>query len=291
MRGLRARLGLWPPSSLLELLEECFMKKSATEFPKLDQPVVLQHLFHPRKDLDSRPPSGAVDYDIRVEEGVEIGCRFYVAQAGDPNILYFHGNGEIVSDHDKIGPLYNQYGLSLLVADYRGYGRSGGEPTVTSVIQDAHVIYRETKRWLKDQGRDSPLLLMGRSLGSASVLELGVSWQREVGGLIIESGFAWAVPVLQALGLNTNALDITEADCLGHVEKIKKFKKPTLIIHAQYDQLIPLSHAETLFAHSGAEVKKLEVIPGAGHNTVLTCAGMRYFEMIKEFAESIVGKT
>ena len=81
------------------------MTTDAFDYSKLDQPGVVQLLFHPRKELDLKPPPGSIDCDILVEQDVRIGARFHMAGVEDPNILFFHGNGEIASDYDDIGPL------------------------------------------------------------------------------------------------------------------------------------------------------------------------------------------
>ncbi|NVM56896.1 MAG: alpha/beta hydrolase [Desulfobacterales bacterium] len=266
------------------------MTTHAFGYAKLDQPEVLQALFHPRKEIGSSPPPNAIDYDITVEEGVRIGARFHMAGAGDPNILFFHGNGEIVSDYDSIGPMYNQHGLSLLAVDYRGYGTSGGIPTVTSMMRDAHVIFKEIRGWLKDANRTGPLVVMGRSLGSACALELAPSYEGDISGVIIESGFARTVPLLNCLGVDSRALGIMEADGFKNVEKIAQFAKATLIIHAQYDQFVPVMSAETLQVQCAARSKEFRMVPGADHNTIMVRAGKLYFETIKRFTEKIEGK-
>ncbi len=259
-------------------------------YAKLDQPGVIQLLFHPRKDVDSNPPPGAIDYDIVVEEGVQIGARFHMAGLEDPNILFFHGNGELVSDYDSIGPMYNEHGLSLLAVDYRGYGRSGGMPTVTFMMRDAHVIFKEVRSWLKDENRTGPLVVMGRSLGSACALELAASYQEDISGLIIDSGFPDTVPLLNCLGVDTKALGITEEDGLKNIQKIAQVVKPTLIIHAQHDQFIPVMTAEILQVQCAARSKEFRMVPGADHNTILSRTGKLYFELIKRFTNKIEGK-
>ena len=66
---------------------------------------------------------------IPVEKDEVVGGRFHMAEKSAPNILFFHGNGEIVADYDDMGPLYNRMNISFLPVDYRGYGRSTGKPT------------------------------------------------------------------------------------------------------------------------------------------------------------------
>ena len=259
-------------------------------YEKLDQPEVLQVIFHPRKEYHSQPPPGAIDFDVVVEEGVQIGARFHMAGAEDPNILFFHGNGEIVADYDTIGPLYNEHGLSFLIVDYRGYGRSSGAPTVTSVMRDAHIVYKQVLRWLQAHNRTGPLVIMGRSLGSACAIELAASNEGDISGLIVDSGFALTVPLLSCLGVDTQALGITEADGFKNNEKIAQFAKPTLFIHAQYDQFIPVMSAELLQVQCAARSKEFQVVPGADHNTIMMQTGEGYFEKIKQFTNKIEGK-
>lgn len=258
-------------------------------YAKLDQPGVVQVLFHPRKESDSTPPPGAIDYEIAVEEGVRVGARFHMADTTAPNILFFHGNGEIVGDYDSIGPMYNEHGLSFLAVDYRGYGRSGGTPTVTSMMRDAHVIFKEIRNWLKNEKRTGPLVVMGRSLGSACALELAASYEQDMSGLIIDSGFPHTVPLLNCLGVDTQSLGITEADGFRNIQKIGQFAKPTLIIHAQHDQFIPVMSAEILQVQCIARSKEFQMVPGADHNTILLRTGKHYFENIKRFINKMQG--
>jgi len=258
-------------------------------YGKLDQPQVLQALFHPRPEMGSTAPPNAIDHNITVEGGILIGARFHMAGPDDPNILFFHGNGEIVADYDPMGPMYNDHGLSFLAVDYRGYGRSGGVPTATALMGDAHIVLKEVRGWLKEEGRNGPLVVMGRSLGSACAVDLAASY-KDISALIIESGFVHTVPLLSCLGVDTQALGITEADGFKNLEKISQVSKPTLIIHARYDQIIPLMSAELLQVHCPARSKEFHMIPGADHNTIMVHAGKYYFEIIKRFTNKVEGK-
>jgi len=266
------------------------MTEASLDYTKLDQPEVLRALFHPRKESTTGAPPGAVDWDIPVGGAVMLGARFYLAGKEDTNLLFFHGNGEIASDYDPIGPVYNEYGLSLLAVDYRGYGRSGGVPTASAMMRDAHAVFREVRQWLGRDGRTGPLIVMGRSLGSACALELAASYENDLAGMIVESGFAMTVPLLNCLGVDTGSLGIAESDGFKNAEKIARFKKPTLIIHGQHDRLIPISNAERLQVECAARSKEFQVVPGADHNTILVQAGKHYFEAIKAFANKIQGK-
>ena len=98
-----------------------------TDYSVIDRSSLLQYIFYPRDDR-TPCPDRAFDFAVTVQEGVEVSCRAYLADATWPSILYFHGNGEVVSDYDYIAPLFKKEGINLLVADYRGYGRTRGDP-------------------------------------------------------------------------------------------------------------------------------------------------------------------
>jgi pimeloyl-ACP methyl ester carboxylesterase len=260
------------------------------DYSKIDQPEVLRIMFHPRREMSSpAAPESGVDIDIKVDDDAQVHARFHLGAKENPNILFFHGNGEIVSDYDEIGPFYNKYGMNFLAVDYRGYGRSTGSPTATSMLTDAHISLAAVKDWLKSAGYTGPLIIMGRSLGSATAIDLAASHPDEIAGLIIESGFATTLPLLMRLGVDTAGLGITEEDGFRNVRKISTITKPTLLIHGQHDEIIPVNEAGILQAQSGARAKELQIVPKASHNTILVQAGEMYFSIIKRFTDKLSG--
>jgi len=260
---------------------------SGCDVSALDRQEVLERLFHPRKDHVQAAPKGAVDFFISVEEGVQLGARFYPADPEEPHILFFHGNGEIASDFDTIGPVYNSYGISFLVVDYRGYGQSTGLPTASNLLSDSHTAFKEVRCWLESQGRTGPIVIMGRSLGSAPALEIACCYQHEFAGLILDSAFARTVSLLSRLGVTTDALEISEMDGFRNFAKIRDIGKPTLIIHGEKDEIIPLGDADILLANSGTMRKQLLLAPGCGHNDILLRCGDAYFQTISHFVEML----
>jgi pimeloyl-ACP methyl ester carboxylesterase len=222
-----------------------------------------------------------------MEPSVVIGCRFYLEGPDAPCILYFHGNGETVADHDTIGPRYNEVGINLLVTDYRGYGWSSGKPSVTAMFADGEILLQETRKWMAENGYTGPLFLMGRSLGSACAIDLAAKYSDEIKGLIIESGFADTLPLARSLGIDV--LDFTEEECFNNNAKIALVSKPTFILHGARDEMIPAAEAEKLQSFCGAKSKEFQVVPGADHNSIITVAGRLYFQAIKQFIDKITG--
>jgi alpha-beta hydrolase superfamily lysophospholipase len=243
---------------------------SKIDYSQLDRPEILMYLFHPRPEFGrSMSVSDAVDMMIPVEGEIAVGGRFHLTGESAGNILFFHGNGEIVADYDEFGQMMNQLGINFLAVDYRGYGRSSGQPTVTAMMRDCHLIFNYAKEWLEKNDYKGPLVPMGRSLGSASVLELAFHYAAGINGLIVESGFAYAGPLLALLGIDTAGIGFEEADGFRNIDKIHTFHKPTLIIHAEKDHIIPFSDGEALFEACPAPNKTILKIPAANHNNIL----------------------
>lgn len=251
----------------------------------LCRPDISTLLFHPRKPLRREPPGGAEEIRTRVDEAVSVHTRCYPADGGKPHILFFHGNGEIAEDYDEIAPLYHRHHITLLVSDYRGYGNSEGDPDAANMLSDAHAVFADTRQWMAQNGRTGPLWVMGRSLGSAPALELAGHYPRDCRGLVIESGFAWTLDLLGRIGLDTRAFpEDREADRIN-ISNLEQYSGPTLIIHAEQDGIIPVTHARALYEHAPAREKEIHIISGADHNSILFVAGTSYFARIAEFMD------
>jgi len=255
----------------------------------LDQPGVTQMLFHPRPDM-GQPSLEALDCLVPVEPNVGVNVRFHMNEIDSPNILFFHGNGEIVSDYDDLAPIYHQHGINFIASDYRGYGKSSGTPTASAMLKDAHVVLKYVLDWLNNNGYVGPIVIMGRSLGSAPALEIASKFSNDIGGLIIESGFASTVKLLTRLGIPAAQMGIREQHGFNNLQKISFFMKHTLIIHAQHDLIIPISDAENLQSYCGARSKQFQMVPNADHNNIIMMAGKLYFELIQAFINKIEGK-
>ena len=260
------------------------MAKPWQELEALDRPEILQFIFYPRRDFsDKSASSNVIAGSIPVDETVSVSYCFYVGKNNSPNILFFHGNGEIASDYEPIGSIYNQIGLNLFVADYRGYGNSGGKPTLSNMIKDANPIFEGFRRILKDGGFSGNLFIMGRSLGSASAIEIAAHYQSQLSGLIIESGFTNVYSLFKYLGFPLKSLGIDVPRTPYSIKLIREISLPTLIIHGEYDQIVPVEEGEELFETIAAKDKSLEIIHGVDHNTIMSGGMQQYLQALQDF--------
>ncbi|MDD5169309.1 MAG: alpha/beta fold hydrolase [Syntrophales bacterium] len=252
-----------------------------TNYGAFDRPEILRFLFYPRPEWNLSFTGNTPDsITIPVDDNINVGGYFHLASRQSANILFFHGNGEIAADYHDVAPFFTTMGINFIPVDYRGYGRSSGHPTVASMMKDCHVIFEYIRDWLKGNSCTGPLIVMGRSLGSAPALELVKHHGDMIGGLIIESGFAYIEPLLLLLGVNMAALGISEDRSFRNIEKIKTFEKPTLVIHSQYDHIIAISEGKALFEASPAKEKRFLTVPGANHNNIFVAGMNDYMKAI-----------
>jgi alpha-beta hydrolase superfamily lysophospholipase len=238
-------------------------------------------IFYPRPDFSS-PPPGAMDLDVPVEDGEELGARFHPRGPSEPIIVLFHGNGEVVGDYDDIAGDYLGAGAGLVVIDFRGYGRSSGRPLFSSMIADARSGFEQIVRGLQGRGHTGPLFVMGRSLGTHCALEVAACFPEHLAGLVIESGSGELARLAGLAGVDPTQPPVPEI-LERHAAKLRSIELPVLMIHGEVDELIPLASARETLERLGSARKHLEVIARAGHNDLWWLGRRRYFEALAEF--------
>jgi hypothetical protein len=242
-------------------------------------------IFYPRH-FWSPPPAGALDLLIPADDGTPLSARFYPRDPDSPNIVFFHGNGELACEYDEIAPEYRAAGAGLLVADFRGYGRSGGSPTLSSLVTDARTCFAFARSELPARGYRGALLVKGRSLGTHCALEAAARFPEALAGLIVESGASALERLARMAGLDPES-DALRALLALHRAKLRSIGLPLLILHGESDELVPLAAARALFEEIGSADKHLEVIPRAGHNDLLWLGRQRYFAALRRFLAAV----
>lgn len=229
-----------------------------------DQPEFSQRLFFPRRD-QSPPPPGARDLMVAVS-GASLHLRLHESPGAVACVLFFHGNGEVVSDYDDLAPRFAQMRADLAVVDYRGYGRSTGSPSLRLCLEDARPVACAVLA--ARTGHRLPLIVHGRSLGSACAAELARSSADLLAGVIFESGFTDLRSFAERRGVDTDPLSEADLETFCPLRKLKTCARPLLVLHGAQDTLIPPADARAAYAHGGG-ARRLALIAGAGHNDIL----------------------
>ncbi|MDD2672164.1 MAG: alpha/beta fold hydrolase [Syntrophales bacterium] len=257
------------------------------DLSKLDAIGSSRFLFYPRPEDEYA--GGAPDNSVLIPvEGAVIGARFHKKDKASPNIIFFHGNGEIAADYDDIADLFLGAGINLFVVDYRGYGRSTGTPSISSMLTDAHAEFDFFRGVLQAEAHTGPMIVMGRSLGSAPALELLASRGDKIDAAVIESGFAHSDTLLRLVGAKLSHFGLSEEDGFRNLDKIRTFGKPLLIIHAEHDEILPIQDGRDLYEASPSPDKKMLEVRGAGHNDILFHDPAGYMKSIRELAAKAV---
>ena len=245
-----------------------------------DSQAFNANLFFPRGDTGATP--GNSD-EIQVQVGPEtfIHVRRHPSPKARFSLLFFHGNGEIVSDYDNFAEIFNSMGAELIIADFRGYGRSTGSPTLRAALEDAHKIYDQLKSNSKLKEKDC---IMGRSLGSAPTLELCAK-RSDVAGCVLESGYADPIPLVERRGLKIDKTTPEEDAVFNNSQKIRSVNCPLLIMHGSDDFLISPAEAKLNYDNAGSKLKHLEILEGVGHNDMMM--NPAYFSTLKQYFDSL----
>lgn len=194
-------------------------------------------------------------------------------------VLYCHGNaGNITHRADVLRSLYHRVQVSVLIFDYRGYGRSEGKPNEAGVLADA----RAARAWLaqKEGIAENQVVLLGRSLGGAVAVDLAANDGARA--LVLESTFT-SVPDLAAYHyrwLPVRHLLRTQLDSLG---KIGRYRGPLLQSHGTADRTVPIQFGQRLF-QAAQEPKQFIAIAGADHNDL---PPPWYYQAMADFLEKL----
>lgn len=201
-------------------------------------------------------------------------------------LLYLHGIGGNVSYNlGTIQTFYNQ-GFSVLIIDYRGYGRSKGQfPTESEIYRDSQVAwdYLTQERKMKPQN----IFIYGHSLGGAVAIDLGVR-KPHAAGVIVENTFTSMTDMIDHSGF---IYKLFPSKLLLHqrfdsLAKLSLLKVPLLLIHGTSDRKVPYFMSETLFEAANVP-KKLLLVEDAGHLDISSIAPEKYVEAVQEFEQLV----
>ena len=248
----------------------------------MNKKEILNNIFYPRRSLMKQDEN---DLLIKVDEQIHIGTRLFLKDIKYPNIIFFHGNAELAQEYGMVAEMFNNVGLNFIVADYRGYGLSKGKPDKDNLHHDSIKIFDYLISYLRDGDYNGEIVVMGRSLGSASVCEIISKRIEFLDKCIIESGFGTEYPLLDLLNIDPEIIGYSKSDGFENLSKIKKYKKPIYFIHASMDHIIPLSEAELMLELCESNKKYLLVVEGADHNNIISIIGREYFDKIKVFID------
>ena len=213
---------------------------------------------------------------LETEDGIVLSAWFIPAEEGRGTVLFCHGNAGNISHRLESIRIFHDLGLSVLIFDYRGFGRSRGRISEEGTYLDAEAAWN----YLVEDHHIDPLsiVLFGRSIGGAVAARLGV--EHHTGALILESTFTSITDLGAQIYpfLPIRILSRFNYDTLSY---LKQTVTPLLIIHSPDDEIIPFSHAKALYDGSRRPKELLQI--RGGHNDGFYISGMIYTGGIDRF--------
>ncbi|HMQ06613.1 MAG TPA: alpha/beta fold hydrolase [Saprospiraceae bacterium] len=225
----------------------------------------FQHYFFFRPEILSssfeyKYPFPFEELNFDMPDGGRINAVYFKVPNSRGVIYYLKGNSRSIKGWGKFARDFVSNGYDLIMMDYRGFGKSRGKRNITTLFDDAQLVYK----WIKQRYSEDQIVIFGRSLGTGIATRIA-SWNYPR-LLILDSPFysfemnirryIFFLPVKWLLRYNMRT---------DHY--IKEVKCPVEIIHGDRDVLIPYRHSVMLL-QSGNDRIRLHTITGGGHNNL-----------------------
>jgi fermentation-respiration switch protein FrsA (DUF1100 family) len=234
-------------------------------------------VFFPSRALDGGTPAvfglAYEDVALTTADGVRLHAWWVPAPAARRSVLFLHGNaGNISHRLDKLAILVG-LDASVLLLDYRGYGRSEGTPDEAGTYRDADAAYA----WLRARVPPETIVAYGESLGGPIATDLAS--RQPLAGLVLESAPSSILGVAQYHYplLPVSWFLSVRYDALARMPDVRA---PVLILHSPRDEIVPFAMAEQLYAAAPGR-KRLVHLDG-GHNDNFLVAAEVYQAALRE---------
>ncbi|MFO7845342.1 MAG: alpha/beta hydrolase [Balneolaceae bacterium] len=207
------------------------------------------------------------DRTIETEDNVSINAWFLLRDDAEATVLYFGGNGFLMVKSRPLIESYATIPVNLVLFDYRGYGLSGGDPSVEGIQTDAQRMFEAVQELAGE--RSTPLFIHGHSMGS--FLSGYIADRENVAGYIFESPISevnsWTRNLVPWLLRPFIRFDIDSSIASqNNLDRVSDIEHPLLIIGGSDDDITPFSMAEELLAASASDQKDLVKIEDGTHN-------------------------
>lgn len=241
-------------------------------------------VFYPAKDLAHSPDEAGLPFeDVTLSVGKDRVHGWFIARPGHlKTVLFFHGNGGNNGDRlDKLF-LFDKIGLNIFIVDYRGYGKSTGQPSEKGMYEEAQAAYRYLTETRKI--RPETIIVYGESLGGAPAVDLAS--KQEIGGLILDSTFSSARDMAKHIyPFIPGFLVRTKLDSLS---KIRQVRAPKLFFHSRADRTVPYELAQKLYREADGQKKFVDI--QGGHNDGHVYSQAILLEEITTFVKTAVNR-
>ncbi len=238
----------------------------------------------PSRELTARPTDIGLEYNsVTIDTADRIALHGWFVPASEEKgvILFFHGNAGNISHRLDSLQIFHRLGLSTLIIDYRGYGRSTGKITEQGSYLDAEAAWKYLTEIRNIPS--SKIIVFGRSLGAAIAAYSAAA--NLPGGLILESAFT-SVPDMAAKLYPIFPVRLLSRYNYNTKNFLLSVKCPVLIIHSPTDEIIPYENGTKLYGAAKQPKSFLEIY--GGHNEGFLLSGEKYISGLREFIDQVL---
>jgi len=235
-------------------------------------------IFFPQPLTGDPPKDGGAIEEVNLVTADQVrlhGWMVHAERRPAPVLIYFGGNAEEVSWLTSSAGRYA--GWSLLLVNYRGYGKSEGKPGETELFADALQIYD----YAVERAAGGRVAVLGRSLGSGVAVYLAS--QRPLAGVILVSPYDSVESVAKRV-YPYLPIGLMLKHRFDSITRAPLIKVPLLCLVASVDRVVPRPHSERLYAAWGGAKQWREIGP-AGHDGISEWP--EYWEAIAAFLKDL----
>eukprot|EP00747_Dinoflagellata_sp_TGD_P179711 gnl/TRDRNA2_/TRDRNA2_30968_c0_seq1.p1 gnl/TRDRNA2_/TRDRNA2_30968_c0~~gnl/TRDRNA2_/TRDRNA2_30968_c0_seq1.p1 ORF type:complete len:426 (-),score=75.93 gnl/TRDRNA2_/TRDRNA2_30968_c0_seq1:66-1343(-) len=255
-----------------------------------DSPMVTQIAFKPRPATASymNATTGRIrDGSFTMSDGVHVGYRLFLPPENvevKAVVYFFHGNSETCTEVADVVDVFHRVGAALLSIDYRGFGWSTGQPSITKICSDADECFAASQRVLHAAGIGGVKRIMwGRSIGASSAVHLASRNPKKVHGMVIDSGLLAIkelpmIPTIaqQMLGQQSQMMLQMVSDPHNTRGKLSAIACPVLVVHGDKDEIVPVAQGVEMHDKCASQSKVIKRWPDAGHNNIQELHGKEW---------------
>lgn len=240
---------------------------------------------------------------ITSRDGITLAGRYYHTADGAPVSIVFHGyRSNIGSDCNGGYSLSKKNGYNVLAVYQRAHRESGGR-TITFGVKERFDCLDWINYILERNGKDTKILLMGLSMGAATVLMAGgLDLPSNVKGIFADCGYSSPKEILQTVSkqmgypvkptyffvrLSARLFGGFDPEEASPVDAMKKCKVPVLIIHGDDDRFVPCQMSHDNYEACASD-KELLIVKGAGHGLSYCVDAASYENAVQGFIDKVM---
>ncbi len=236
-------------------------------------------------------------------DGLRLTGRYYRIYDEGPLVIMFHGyTGTPSRDFCGGADICFSSGYSALLVEERAHCKSEGH-TVTFGVKERRDVHSWIGFALENYGKDKDIVLVGISMGAATVLMAsGLGLPKSVKGIIADCPYGYAEKVIEHAGrerklpmglllpfiklgaLLFGGFRLSEGNA---VSAAGNASVPIMIIHGEADTLVPCAMSEEIAAANPKHISRY-TFPGGTHGTSYLKDTERYTALVKDFYKKVL---